>query len=292
MLWRKKRADEGAASSMTTVIESAALTVPLDSRVFDSKLEQLLSALEDQGGLQAFLDSLDKKHRLFAQVLEKEAVPELDREAVGSMVVTVFTARRRLPDALFSVPQETVNAAISTLIYGTDALAKRMQHFVDIVPLQEGEGRDITKSNLKLQRAAWDFAAEMLHFRVPETYPLMSHWVWDADTVSGAIREFVTSNDSLRETPFDSRPETFEAVRQWMAEQFGTSGFYRYVHFLIDLAQAWAYTDYMRAMSSTMNLIEADFGGKQDPTEPVQKLLGIDPARRSGQSRLKRATVH
>lgn len=291
MLWRKKRADEGAADSVT-VIEAAVLTVPLDPRVFGSKLEQLLSALEDQGGLQTFLDSLDKKHQLFAQVLEKETLPDLDRDVFESMVASVFTARRRLPDALFSIPQVALNTEINALIYGTDALTKRMQHFVDIVPLQEGEGRDITKANLKLQRAAWDLAAEMLHFRVPETYPLMSHWVWDTDTVSGAMREFVTSNDSLRETPFDGRPETFEAVRQWMAEQFGTSGFYRDVHFLIDLAQAWAYTDYMCAMSSTMNLIEADFGGKQDPTEPVQKLLGIGPARRSGQSRLKRATVH
>jgi len=39
--------------------------------------------------------------------------------------------------------------------------------------------------------AAWDFAAEVLHFHAPERYPLMTRWVWDETTQSGALRELV-----------------------------------------------------------------------------------------------------
>lgn len=291
MLWRRKQADKPAAGT-GDVLEPAVPGIPLDQAVFGSKLEQLLAAMEEQGGLEAFLESLTVKHQLFAQVLAEEAVSGLDREAVETLLATVFTARRKLPAVLFTLPQADVNAAIRELLYGSGELKERMQRFVELVPLQEGDDKDTKRANVKLQRAAWDFAAEMLHFRSPETYPLMSRWVWDINTVSGAMREFIAGNDALREVPFDARPETFEGVRHWMAEQLGTSGFYRDVHFLIDMVLAWAYADYMRAMSSSMGLIESEFGGKQDPTEPMRKLLGIDSARRSGQSRIKRETVH
>lgn len=274
------------------MIEPAVLSVPLSQDVFGSKLNELLNALEDQGGLQAFLDSLSKKHEVFAQVLEKDRLAQLEQAALETLLATVFTARRKLPAVLFMLPQAELNTAIGELLYGTGALEEKMQRFVSVLPLQDGDDKDTKKTNIKLRRSVWDFAAEMLHFTMPETYPLMSRWVWDTNTESGAMREFIAGNETLREVPFDNRPETFEGVRTWMAEQLGTNGFYRDVHFLIDMLLAWAYSDYMRAMSSSMGLIESEFGGKQDPTEPMRKLLGIDSARRSGQSRIKRETVH
>lgn len=290
MLWRRKQADSTPASQ-NDVLAPAELRIKLDPGVFASKFECMLEAVEDQGGLPVFIESLTKKHELFARALDETSLVTLGRDGRDALLETVFTARRKLPDVFAKLELSEINAAIRELIYGTAPLSERMSAFVAIVPVVPSDDRAVKKANLKLHRAAWDFAAELLHYRKPEQYPLLSRWVWDANTVSGAMREFIAGNDTLRESPFDNRPETFEAVRQWMAEQLSTSGVYRDIPFLIDMVLGWAYADYMRAMSSSMGLIEAEFGGKQDATEPMRKILGIDLARRSGQSRVKRETV-
>ncbi|MEJ2346802.1 MAG: hypothetical protein P8090_15630 [Gammaproteobacteria bacterium] len=291
MLWRKRQADKEAAAGRD-VITPGSLAIPPDPGVFASKLEQLLEAIDEAGGVQVFIDALNVKHELFARALETEVLRNMTREGLDALLETVFTARRKLPEALGGVEQAEVNAAIEALVYGKEPLAERMQSFMEFFPLAEGEDKATQKANQKVRRAAWDFGAEMLHFLSPEKYPLMTRWVWDVNTVSGAMREFIAANDTLRESPFDGRPETFEAMRHWMVEQLSTAGFYRDVPLLIDMVLGWAYTDYMRAMSSSMGLIEAEFGGTSDRTEPLKKILGIDPARRSGQSRVKRETVH
>jgi len=291
MLWRKKQADKDAAAERD-VIAPASLPIPPDPGVFASKFEQLLEAVEDEGGVQAFVEALNVKRELFARALDVEVLRNMTPEGMDALLETVFTARRKLPELMVGMQQADVNAVIEALVYGTEPLAERMQTFMEFFPVAEGEDKATQKANQKIRRAAWDFGAEMLHFREPEKYPLMARWVWDVNTVSGAMREFIAANDTLRESPFDGRPETFEAVRQWMAEQLSAAGFYRDVPFLVDMVLGWAYTDYMRAMSSSMGLIEAEFGAKSDRTEPLRKILGIDPARRSGQSRVKRETVH
>jgi hypothetical protein len=83
----------------------------------------------------------------------------------------------------------------------------------------------------------------------------------------------------------------YEAGRAWIAEQMAAQGVYREPHFLVDLFLAHAYADYMRAMSSGMGLMNADFGGKADPMEVVKKLLGIDETRRGGESRVRKTGV-
>jgi hypothetical protein len=84
----------------------------------------------------------------------------------------------------------------------------------------------------------------------------------------------------MPEVPIDGRPGTYEAGRQWLAEVLTESGFYRDLPFMIDLLQAQAYSDYVKAMSSGVGLIDAEFGGRQDPLEFLVKLLGIESRER------------
>lgn len=275
MLWYGKQADGGAVER----VEPAALNVTLDAGIFQGKLQCLLDDLAERGGADAFVASLETKHALFRSALAPECVDALDREALDALLECAFTARRRLPAALVGLGQEVLAGAVKRLLFGQEALTERMRTFVELVPAVDR----------KLRRAAWDFAAELLHFRAPERYPLMTRWVWDSGAVSGALREFVRGNDSLREIPMDDRPGTFEGARVWFAEQLSALGFYRDVHFLIDLLLARAYTDYVRAMASGLGILQADFGAKNDPAEMPAKLLGIDPARRSGRPRIKPA---
>lgn len=273
MLWYGKQADRRDAE----LIEPAPLTVPLDAEICRGKLQCLLNDLSERGGMDVFVTSLEKKHELFRSVLAPEQVEAMDHGTLDTLLECVFTARRRLPAALSKMSHETLLEAVKVLLYGRESLAERVRAFAAVIP----------DADRKIKRAAWDFAAELLHFRAPENYPLMTRWVWDPNTVSGALREFVRGNDTMRHIPIDDRPGTFEGARVWFAEQLAALGFYRDVHFIVDLLLAQAYGDYVRAMASGMGILNADFGAKNDPAELLVKLLGIDPARRGGRPRIK-----
>lgn len=289
MLWRRKQADKAAGER--DLIRPAEVTAPLEPAILGSKLEKLLEAVEDQGGLDRFLDALRTKQDLFVKGLDEQVLSSLSPAGLDALLETVFSARRRLPGVVGKLGHEQMLELLRELLYGTGAVRERLEAFVQALPVGEAHDKAQQKAINKLRRAAWDLGAEVLHFSNMEKYPLMVRWVWDTSTESGAMREFLRGADTLREVPYDGRPEVFEGFRVWMTEQLAELGFYRDIPMLIDLLLAWAYSDYMRAMSNHMGMIEAEFGGKNDPTELIQKFLGIDPARRHG-SRLKKETVH
>jgi hypothetical protein len=255
------------------LIRPAALKVAFDPAICAGKLACLVRDAEDSGGLQRLVGALEKKHALFAVALEIDALDRMGAEALEALLECVFPARRRLPVA---GGHEQALAEIRDLLYGEVALGARMEGFADA----------LGGNNAKLRRAAWDFGAELLHFGQPERYPLMTRWVWDARAGSGALREFIRGGDALREIALEATPEAFEGARLALTEQLAVQGFYRDVPYLIDLLLAQAYADYLRAMSSGLGLLRADFGAQHDPVDLVVKLLGIDSPRRSGRSRV------
>ena len=278
MLWFKKRPEALAGNDgETEVVEPVALSVDLDGRVFAQKFASLLEALGEVGGIDPFLESLGVKSRLFAEALSRPALAKLDLAHVELLLETVMPARKRIGPVLLALGEEPVRLAITELLYGRKSLVERVVAFVHAIPV--GEGMD-PKAAKKIKRAIYDFGAEMLHFRAPEQYPLMTKWVWDQYTHSGAMRELVKGGDTLDKVLLGTEPGVYEAGRRWVAERMSENGMYRDPHFVVDIFFAHAYADYMRALSSGMGLLNADFGGKSDPLEVVRKLLGIDQARR------------
>jgi hypothetical protein len=273
MHWFGKPAEAQAQD----LIQAGALGVPLDEGIFVGKLDALVRAAEAHGGVQAFAGALGKKHELFRRLLAPEQLEALDREGMDAMLEYVFSARRKIPPAIERAGLQGAAQLVRELIYGSAPVAERLASFAERLGTHSG----------KVKRAAWDFGAELLHFRDPEHYPLMCRWVWDPGVKAGALREFVRHNDGMPDIPIDGSPESFEGARVWLGERLAEQGFYRDVPFLIDLVLAQAYADYMSAMSSGLGLLNADFGAKDDPIEPVVKLLGIDPPRRGGRSRIR-----
>lgn len=282
MIWFKKQA-EVDASSRGDEIAPASLSIKFDENICQNKMQSLLNELNDKGGIEEYIQALSNKHELFHRVLSEEVIEELDRSSVETLLDTIFTARRKLPDILINVPDEVLLQQIKALIYGESELQDRLGNFVSI----------FETDNRKAKRAAWDFAAELLHFNAPEQYPHMSRWVWNSKELSGAYREFLTGSDTLSEIPLGGTPGDFEAVRIWLAEQLGEQGFYRDIHFMIDLLIAYAYAEYVLSMSKGMGMFGSQFGGAEtEPLEFIVKLLGIDPPRKKGLSRLKKAVIH
>jgi hypothetical protein len=211
-------------------------------------------------------------------------------DEIESLLDHVFSARRRLYPALEAAGAAKVRAALVRLAHAGLPVAERLQTLVDAIPGAAGMDRASIKAANKLRRAAWDFAAELLHFGDPDKFPLMTRWVWDESTQSGALREFIRGNDAMKDIPLTNAPEMFEGARAWLTDQLRTEGIYRDLPLWIDLMLAQAYTNYLRAVAE--GGLGGDFGRGTTPQEQLAKLLGIDRARRSGLSRVKKHALH
>ena len=285
MLWFRRPPEASRGVGAREIVAPASLEVKFDERTFGQKFAVLVEQLGQGGGVDPYLESLAGKSRLFQAALTEEALERLDVVELRTLLETVMPARKRLWPVLERAGIGVVMPAMRRLLYGSAELEERLTAFVAELPVDRATD---VKAAKKLERAAHDFAAELLHFRDPERYPLMTRWVWDQTTHSGAMREFVKGGDTLSAVPLGTSPGVYEAGRVWVAEQLAGQGLYREPYFVVDLFLAHAYADYMRAMSSGMGLMNADFGGSADPLEPVKKLLGIDSARRR-ESRIRKA---
>jgi hypothetical protein len=284
VLWFRKRPE--AAEVERDLIEPMRLEVELDPALFRSHMSMLVEAAQADGGVEGYLESLTAKHRLFAEALGEASLDALEEGALDALLETVFTARRKLHPVLAEFGLPKTLAALRELLHGNGPLEGRIGAFVGVLPIRAGEGREARNRAARLTRAAHDFAAECLHFRDPVRYPLMTRWMWDESTMSGAVREFVKNPDQRDRLPIDGRPETFEAVRGWLAAEIERQGIYRDVPLWVDLVAAGAYTHYFRSM--TGGVLGSDFQRTGGPEEQVKKLLGIDGERRGGRSRVKR----
>lgn len=289
MLWFKKQPNQVAAESELDLIIPAELSVPLDARQFQQKFSALQKNAEDDAGVDAFLASLQAKHELFSSLLAEEKLSELSMESVEALLETVFSARRRVYPSIEMLGIDKARERVKNLLYGNSNLLDRLDQFSDVVVSDEGADKEIRKLAAKNKRAAFDFGAELLHFNNPIKYPLMTRWVWDQNTVSGALREFIRGNDTMPDVPLGNSPEMFEGARAWLAAQLADQGLYKDVHFWVDLVQAQAYAEYFRSMAEGM--LSADFGRASGPSDHIKKFLGIDAPAKIGLSRVRRETL-
>ena len=287
MLWFRKQPEAAAPLAVTDTITPAELPVALDRGLFQQHFTKLLENAGQDGGIEAYLASLGAKQHAYADVLARSEDGGLTLDDIESLLDCIFTARRRVFPAFESIGTARATVMIRELLSGRMPLAQRMQGFVDAMPGTAAMDRDSIRAATKVRRAAWDFAAELLHFSDPVKYPLMSRWVWDQGTQSGALREFIRAGDAMREIPFTNAPGLFEAGRRWLAERIAEEGVYRDVHFWADLVLAQAYTTYFRSV--TEGSLGADFGRGTPAQDQLKKLLGIDTPRVEGQSRVKKA---
>ncbi|WP_018953004.1 hypothetical protein [Thioalkalivibrio sulfidiphilus] len=274
MLWFGKQA-KGQKTGGGDEIAAADLEITLDKEIASSKFRTLLEQIEERGTtIEFFLEALRSKHELFARVLPAEKPQYLSRDDVMLLLAVIFPARRKLESHLASLDDAALSDAVLALVYGEGRLEERINAFCELIP----------ETDKKARRAIWDLAAELLHFRDPERVPLMTRWVWDTRTMTGAVREFIRGNDTLREIPMGTRPEDFQGVRAWFAERLSEDGLYRDLPYLVDLLQGQAYADYVKAVSMGVGMVNAELGAKQDPLEFLVKLLGIEerPARKAG----------
>ena len=286
MLWFKKQPNRVVAESEADLIIPAELSVPLDARQFQQRFSALKHLAEEDAGIEVFLASLEAKHKLFSNLLNQDVIDRLVMSDIEALLETVFSARRRVYPAFSQMGIDAARNAIRELLYGEAVLSDRLTGFSEVVGVDDNADKETRKIAAKNRRAAFDFGAEILHFNAPVKYPLMTRWVWDQNTVSGALREFIRGNDTLPDVPLGNSPEMFEGARTWLAAQLAEQGLYKDVHYWVDLVEAQAYAEYFRSMAEGM--LSADFGRASGPADHIKKFLGIDAPAKEGLSRVRR----
>lgn len=267
MLWNIRRPKPAVSDARP------APALPLDEALFQARWTACLRDCGELPGIAALVQALAAKVALFQQALAPEALSRLDLDGLEVLLDRVFTARRRIFPALARQGADRIQVALRDLLYGRSALRARLDAFAAGV----GCGGADARQAQKLRRAARDFAAECLHFSDPLTHPLMTCWVWDPSTASGALREFVGGAEAGADMPPGMATEVFEEARSWLATQVAARGLYRDLPLVVDVALASAYAAYFHAMARGM--VSMEFGRGGEPIDEITRFLGIDEAR-------------
>lgn len=136
-------------------------------------MQETLSRITLEGLSQISAD-LQVKNRAFAKMLHLNAIDKLSEVEIHRLLQLVFATRRKTKKILETFSIEKLRKWIKELLYGSEEIAVRFQHFFDRL-----EGFD---NNLR-----FGLAGELLHFTFPEKYWLWSRWMWDPKTKTGAL---------------------------------------------------------------------------------------------------------
>lgn len=250
----------------------------LSGPILTRNLEELIAACEDLGGVEALANALKLKAALFQELLGGGKAEALTLDQFEQICPFMATCRRRIAKPLqahgFTHFREAIVALLEDAGDATTA-DDRMADFVARFPSD------------KSYRWVRDLAAEILHHALPERYPLMTRWVWDAKANTGVLRE-IWHGDNVDHMVIDipDGHATFVMLREELSQFLADNGVFRDMLFYVDLLQAYVYADYINAQGGTY--LRTDFASEVDPLLHTRRILGLDGVdRRTGRSRFK-----
>lgn len=259
------------------LIDAAPLpTLHLSGERLRTALASLTKASEGVGGIEQFAAAVRLRSELFQERLGEGRAASIERGRFEELVRFMPTVRRRIGPLVEAAAWPATRAAIAALI--ADA------H----VPGTEDRRIDVFCAGLSTARPAprhlRDLAAEFLHAVLPEHYPLMTRWVWDARSNTGALREIwhdPVAGENVHGIVIDvpDTHATFLALRRELAEFLSGAGIWRDVLWYADLLLAHVYGRYINDQGGAY--LRADFASEGDPLEQTRRMLGLDGKRRA-----------
>jgi len=242
--------------------------------------ENLVECAEDSGGVERYVGALALKASLFEEVLGKGQVGELTEPEFYDLAAFITPVRRRVGAWLGQNSFAMLRGRLVALLDGWSDLGtadQRLNAFVASFPAD------------REHRWSRDLAAEVLHFTVPDRYPLMTRWMWDARVNTGVLREIWHSDNVDAGTlAVDDGFATFATLREELEAFLQSNGVFRDQAFYVDLLCAHIYAAYINDKGG--QYLHADFCGsaKIDAMAHTRRLLGLDAVdSESGRTRLK-----
>lgn len=240
--------------------------------------EALLASSETQGGIESYVRTVALKSSFFQETLADGGVRDLTAPAFKELCVFMAPVRRRVGVWLEENVFDAMREALVALFDGandTGTADSRMTAFRARFPDDRNH------------RWVRDLAAEALHYACPESYPLMSRWVWDHRANTGVVREIWYGEGTDYETlDIGDGYQTFLVLREELSGFLTENGVFRDMPFYVDLLCAQVYAEYIGTQGGTY--LRADFVAEDDPLQYVRRMLGLDGVNaKTGRTRLK-----
>ena len=246
----------------------------LDGKRLRTAFESMVDGAEKLGGIEVVVEGLGGKSLLFQRTFGGNAENLLESEFLDACAF-MPTVRRRIKSALGQFSFDSINKTVTKLL--CDVSIENVDEKIETFET------DLTgPSKFRWVR---DFAAEILHYRDPDTFPLMTRWVWDFGSNSGVLREiwFSESDTEILNIPHGVR--THLELRRELGEFLERLGVFKDPHFMIDILFAWIYSQYIGNQGGSF--LKTDFSFAGTSFGYVFRMLGLDAAlSSSGKSRL------
>jgi len=238
-------------------------------------LERLVGGTEEHGGIERYVEAVRLKSGVFREALEDPGA--LGLATCKTLCALIATARRRVGPYLVPDRFPALRSSIVALLEGsedTTTTDARVAAFCRAFPED------------RAHRWVHDLAGELLHNADPERYPLMTRWVWDAETNTGVIREIWHADDvDLVMIDVPARYGTYLMLREELSQYLASNGFFRDVPQYVDLLTAQVYAGYIGEQGGAY--LRTDFATPEDPIQHTRRLLGLDGIKPGGRTRLK-----
>jgi hypothetical protein len=243
--------------------------------------ESLVDAAEPTGGVERYVGALALKSSLFEELLGKGRVGEITETEFLDLASFITPARRKVGAWLAHNGFASLHARLKDLLDGWSDLSSvdaRMTVFAGGFP------------NDRDHRWVRDLGAEVLHFTVPERYPLMTRWMWDVRVNTGVLREIWHTDDGTDAGMIRIADDfaTFATLREELEGFLTDNGVFRELPFYVDLLCAHIYAGYINDKGG--QYLRGDFCGqaREDSMAHTRRLLGLDAVdTETGRTRLK-----
>lgn len=242
--------------------------------------ENLVESADESGGVERYVGALALKASLFEEVLGKGRISELTETEFCDLATFITPVRRRVGAWIGRNGFVAMRGRLEDLLQGWSDLGtvdRRVDAFVASFPAD------------REHRWSRDLAAEVLHFTLPERYPLMTRWMWDARVNTGVLREiWYGENADADAIAVGDNFAVFAILREELESFLQVNGVFRDLAFYVDLLCAHIYAGYINDKGG--QYLHADFcgGAKVDAMAHTRRLLGLDAVdSESGRTRLK-----
>ncbi len=245
----------------------------LDGRVLRSSFESMVKSAEKLGGIEIIIDGLNGKSLFFQSIFSDQNTSGFESDFYSACAF-MPTVRRRLNVALEKHGYSFIWQSIQQLLneVSVDNVDAKIEHLFS------------TLATSKKDRWLRDLAAEILHYCDPTTYPLMTRWVWDFNSNSGALREIWFTDDELEHIQVPNGVQTHLELRRELHGFLKDCGVYANQNLTIDVLLAWIYSGYISSQGGSF--LRTEFNHSTLPFGYALRMLGLDTALTKGKTRL------
>ncbi len=246
----------------------------LDGRRLRTAFDSMIDCAEKIGGIEVIIDGLSGKSLLFQRTFV-ESTQSLVESELFDACAFMPTVRRRMKGVLEQ--------------HSFGRLSQALEHLLNDVSIENVDQKiDTFEANLSsTPKDRWvrDLAAEVLHYRDPDNFPLMTRWIWDYSSNSGVLREIWYSDSDTEFLNIPHGVRTHLELRRELSEFLDGLGVFKNLNFMMDVLFAWIYSQYIGNQGGSFLKTEFSFTGT--PFGYVFRMLGLDAAlSSSGKSKL------